>query len=195
MNSIGNKLSKEEKRKLYMERYNKMYEEKNSEILKTKRKEYRLKNKEKIKNYIKNYRENNKNTIKIQQKKYFQKNKEKRKEYVNFKYANDLEFMLKKKIRSRFTEILNKKNIKKTTKTLDLIGCSVEELKTHIESQFKKGMTWENYGLYGWHIDHIKPCASFDLTDPVQQKLCFHYTNLQPLWAKDNWEKKDKIIP
>lgn len=178
-----------------MERYNKMYEEKNSEILKTKRKEYRLKNKEKIKNYIKNYRENNKNTIKIQQKKYFQKNKEKRKEYVNFKYANDLEFMLKKKIRSRFTEILNKKNIKKTTKTLDLIGCSVEELKTHIESQFKKGMTWENYGLYGWHIDHIKPCASFDLTDPVQQKLCFHYTNLQPLWAKDNWEKKDKIIP
>jgi DNA/RNA endonuclease G (NUC1) len=55
-------------------------------------------------------------------------------------------------------------------------------------------MNWENYGKNGWHIDHIIPCASFDLTDPKQQKNCFHYTNLQPLWAADNIRKSDKIL-
>jgi len=174
-----------------MKVYNKRYSKKNLEILKNKRKEYREKNKEKISNYIKSYREKNKKNIKIQQSQYFQKNKEKRKKYVNFKYSNDIEFMLKKKIRSRFYEIIK---INKSEKCLDLIGCSVIFLKKHIESQFKDGMNWENYGLYGWHIDHIIPCASFDLTDPNQQKKCFHYTNLQPLWAKDNWKKKDKIL-
>jgi hypothetical protein len=54
-------------------------------------------------------------------------------------------------------------------------------------------MTWQNYGYYGWHIDHIKPCASFDLRKPSEQRKCFHYSNLQPLWAKDNLQKSDKI--
>ena len=54
-------------------------------------------------------------------------------------------------------------------------------------------MTWENHGRYGWHIDHIMPCSSFDLTDPEQQKKCFHYTNLQPLWAHENMSKGAKI--
>ena len=78
--------------------------------------------------------------------------------------------------------------------TFDLIGCSSEFLRNHLKSQFTEGMTWENYGYYGWHIDHIKPCASFDLSDIEQQKLCFHYSNLQPLWAKDNMKKRNKII-
>jgi len=55
-------------------------------------------------------------------------------------------------------------------------------------------MTWENHGFDGWHVDHIKPCTSFDLTDLEQQKQCFHYTNLQPLWKKENFEKRDKIL-
>jgi hypothetical protein len=54
-------------------------------------------------------------------------------------------------------------------------------------------MSWGNYGLHGWHVDHIIPCASFDLTDPEQQRQCFHYTNLQPLWAEDNLRKSDKL--
>jgi hypothetical protein len=61
-----------------------------------------------------------------------------------------------------------------------------------LEKQFTKGMNWKNYGK--WHIDHIKPCASFDLSLEHEQKLCFHFTNLQPLWAKDNIRKSDKII-
>lgn len=72
------------------------------------------------------------------------------------------------------------------------VGCTKEELKMHIELQFKDGMTWENYGQ--WHIDHIRPCASFDLLDPEQARQCFHYTNLQPLWAAENIAKRDKII-
>ena len=74
-------------------------------------------------------------------------------------------------------------------RTLQLLGCSIAELRAHLEQQFESGMTWENYGE--WHVDHIRPCASFDLTDPKQQEKCFHYSNLQPLWAFDNLSKGD----
>ena len=80
--------------------------------------------------------------------------------------------------------------IKKSKKTQELIGCTIEQLWIHLESKFQKGMTKENYGL--WHVDHVRPCASFDLTDPKQQAICFHYTNLQPLWAIDNLKKGAK---
>ena len=80
---------------------------------------------------------------------------------------------------------------KKSACSLSLIGCTIEELKAHLEKQFKPGMSWVNHSVKGWHIDHIRPCASFDLTDPEQQKQCFHYTNLQPLWAGENYSKGD----
>jgi hypothetical protein len=73
-----------------------------------------------------------------------------------------------------------------------LVGCSSNYLKAYLEIQWEDGMSWENYGRHGWHIDHIRPCASFDLTDPAQQRECFHYTNLQPLWAAENIQKSDK---
>ena len=76
----------------------------------------------------------------------------------------------------------------------ELVGCSMDQLKEHLERQFTEGMTWDNYGFYGWHIDHIIPCVSFDLTDIEQQKKCFHYTNLQPLWAKDNLSKGSRVV-
>lgn len=79
---------------------------------------------------------------------------------------------------------------KKGTKTQDLVGCSFSDLRGHIQSQFQPGMTWDNYGQ--WHIDHIRPCASFDLTDPEQQRACFNFKNLQPLWAADNLRKGTK---
>ena len=82
-------------------------------------------------------------------------------------------------------------NGRKSATTLKLLGCSVEFVKSHIESQFKNGMSWDNYGIRGWHIDHIRPCASFDLTIPEQQFKCFHYTNLQPLWATTEIARKN----
>jgi hypothetical protein len=75
---------------------------------------------------------------------------------------------------------------------MGLIGCSVPQLRKHLEAQFTEGMTWDNHGE--WHIDHIKPCASFDLTDAEQQLECFNYTNLQPLWASDNLSKGAKVL-
>ena len=63
----------------------------------------------------------------------------------------------------------------------------MDQLRKHLEQLFKPGMAWDNYGL--WHIDHKKPCASFNLSDTAQQKACFHHTNLQPLWANANLRK------
>lgn len=77
-------------------------------------------------------------------------------------------------------------------KTMDLIGTTVPALRAHIESLWLPGMSWDNHAVDGWHIDHIKPCAKFNLEDPEQQKICFHWTNLQPLWAPDNISKSDK---
>jgi hypothetical protein len=79
----------------------------------------------------------------------------------------------------------------KTGKTMELTGCSKEELTVHLESKFTEGMTWDNYGE--WHIDHVHPCASFNLEEPEEQKKCFHWTNLQPLWAADNLAKGDRL--
>lgn len=76
-----------------------------------------------------------------------------------------------------------------------LLGCSIQHLKSYLESHWLAGMTWDNYGRYKrngpmtWHIDHIRPLHSFDLADPEEQKICFHYSNLQPLWAIDNIKK------
>tara|TARA_Y100000401_G_scaffold46089_1_gene35449 strand:- start:4728 stop:5501 length:774 start_codon:yes stop_codon:yes gene_type:complete len=81
--------------------------------------------------------------------------------------------------------------------TEELTGCTFEKLTHHIESQFTGGMNWDvflNGGRSGIHIDHIKPCASFDLTKEEEQKKCFHYTNLQPLWGRDNQRKGSKVL-
>jgi hypothetical protein len=77
----------------------------------------------------------------------------------------------------------------KSGRSVELLGCSWDEARKYIESKFQPGMSWKNHGVRGWHIDHVVPCAAFDLTDPEQQRMCFHYTNLQPLWAKDNLSK------
>jgi hypothetical protein len=79
-------------------------------------------------------------------------------------------------------------------KLRDVIGCSKRDLRAHIEAQFLPGMSWENYGRKGWEIDHVKPCALFDLTDPAQQAICFHYTNLRPLWRIDNMRRPRKEV-
>lgn len=92
------------------------------------------------------------------------------------------EFRIKRTLRTRLNSVL--KGSCKSSGTIKLLGCSFEYFIAYLESKFEDGMTLENYGL--WHIDHIRPCCSFNLTDPKEQQKCFHYTNLQPLWAKDN---------
>jgi hypothetical protein len=95
------------------------------------------------------------------------------------KYHSDYNFKLLQNIRSRINHAL-KENIK-SKNTKDLIGCDITEYKQYLELLFKNGMFWENHGKI-WEIDHIIPCASFDLLDPIQQQQCFHYTNTQPLF-------------
>jgi hypothetical protein len=82
----------------------------------------------------------------------------------------------------------------KEKNTLELLGCSIENFRLYISSKFVNGMSWENYGYHTWHIDHIIPCWEFDLSDKEQQKKCFHFSNMRPLWAKDNIIKSSKRI-
>jgi hypothetical protein len=95
-------------------------------------------------------------------------------------------------LRNRLKQVL--KNNYKCGSAVDDLGCSVTELKVYLELKFKDGMSWENWGRLGWHIDHIIPLSSFDLTDREQFLKACHYTNLQPLWAKENLSKGDRII-
>lgn len=103
----------------------------------------------------------------------------------------DLNYRLTHNLRERVRQSL-KKGIKKSASTLALVGCSIDKLRERLAAQFQFGMTLENYGK--WHVDHIRPCKSFDLSDPKQQRKCFHYTNLQPLWAKKNLSKGAKWL-
>lgn len=150
-------------------------------------KEYRSNNKDQLKQCKKNYYENNKEDISLRMKQWYQDTKEKRNTYYRERRQKNINVRIKDNCSRRINGAIKNS---KSNKTLDLVGCSVDFLKLHLESQFKEDMAWSNYGK--WHIDHIKPCASFDLTDIEQQKICFHYTNLQPLWAIDNIKKSNK---
>ena len=123
---------------------------------------------------------------------YYPHCKDCRREYVLDRLHSNVQFRLKQTLSKRIWHSLKNKNIQKSKRTMELIGCDIPFLIKYLELQFKPGMTWDNYGK--WHVDHIRPCISFDLQDTVQQKKCFHYTNLQPLWAYDNLSKGDKLI-
>ncbi len=98
------------------------------------------------------------------------------------------------RIRCRIWGALKSQNQRKSSKLIELLGIDIDGLRDHLSSLFTVGMSWSTYGYRGWHIDHIIPCASFNLSDPVQQKECFHYTNLQPLWWRDNISKGSRIL-
>ena len=112
-----------------------------------------------------------------------------------YKLRNIEKIKLQDVLRNRVLLALKSQGVCKNKKTLEMIGCSLGKLRRHLESQFDEKMTWENRGYWGWHIDHIKPISLFNLKDLKQQKLAFHYTNLQPLWLKDNFSKKNKYAP
>lgn len=114
-------------------------------------------------------------------------------QYSKWRYDNNPQYRIKELLRQRMKKVI-KRGQKKGT-TLDLIGCSAAHVRAHLESQFQRGMTWDNGGTghRKWHIDHRIPCAAFDLTDPKQQRICFHWTNLRPMWSDANMKKGSKI--
>ncbi len=114
--------------------------------------------------------------------------------YCNTRRRTDPAFRAMRLCRASFTKWFKSKGYHKYGHVSELLGCSFKELCQHLESQFKPGMTWENQGYYGWHIDHIKPLASFDPLNPEHLKEAWHYTNMQPLWAKENFTKSDYFV-
>lgn len=155
--------------------------QKRSKIIKEKRKEYYYKNKEKVIASVNNYVQKNKDKVR----------KAQRENHKNRK-ANDISYSILKILRTRASSAIKLQG-KKCYKTAQLVGCSMQLLLSHLESKFIDGMSWDNYGLKGWHMDHIIPCSSFDLSKPDEQKKCFHYTNLQPLWWYENLKKSNKL--
>jgi len=154
-------------------------------------KRYYQRSKEKVLSYQKKYRENNLEKIKAYKKEYncseeFKANRRK-------KYNTDLEYKLSVSLRGSLRRSVLY-NCKKSS-ALKLLGCSIPEFRQYIEKQIKPGMSWDKWGLSAgkFHLDHVLPVASFDLMDIEQQKICFHYTNFQPLWSHENWSKCDKI--
>jgi len=152
---------------------------------------YRTTYRDKNNNHSKVWREANKEYFRTYRKEWYEKNQQKWTEYVRIKRATDDQFRLKINLRTRVWHALNGSS--KSKATFELLDCTSDQLKAHLESLFKEGMSWNNYGKNGWEVDHIRPCASFDLTDLEQQKQCFHYSNLQPLWRKENRAKSDKL--
>ena len=153
-------------------------------------KSWRAANKDKIKEDFKSWAALNKDKIKVNSKNYRENNKDHVKQYRKNYMANSIKERVAHNLRSRLHDALNGK-VKFGSAVKDL-GCSVEFLKTYLESKFDKNMTWKNYGVKGWHIDHIKPISSFDLSNKEQLKIACHHTNLQPMWWKDNLVKGSK---
>lgn len=151
----------------------KVYKKENFNEISIKRKRYYLENidREKINNKI--YRDKNKESFR-------KKSRE--------KYKTNPLYKLKVNVRRRINKFVNNK----TKSSFNIVGCSPDELIVHLELQFKEGMSWENYGMFGWHIDHIIPLSSAKTEDEIY-KLC-HYTNLQPLWSEENLRKGNKLL-
>jgi hypothetical protein len=153
------------------------------------RKRWMDKNLDKYKQSCKSWRKNNPDKTYIKQKIWRDKNREyfrkHQREYKANRRKTDDNFKIISNLRNRLRKAL--KGINKSKKTQELLGCDITQFKKYIKSKFKKGMNWKNYGE--WELDHIKPCCSFDLIDLEQQKLCFHYSNIQPLWKKEHREK------
>lgn len=180
---------------------NKVYREKNKEKEANRLKKYRVNNIDKRLDYELNYRENNKEIINTYQKLYYSENKEiigkRQRDYEKERRLNDPLFKLSGNIRKMIRKSIKSNGYTKNSKTFEILGCSYEEFKKHIESLWEPWMNWGNHGLYngeegyGWDIDHKVPVSSA-ITEEELLKLN-HFSNLQPLCSKVNRDiKKNK---
>jgi hypothetical protein len=161
--------------------YKRKWRKENPEKKSAENRRWRLSNPDKVKESRKKWEDNNP-----------EKNKQIRKNAKKRKLISDPGYDMLTRLRARLCNLLKLSMTAKTHRTIELLGCSKIELKEHIERQFLSGMSWDNRHL--WQIDHIIPCSSFDLTDSEQQRQCFHWSNLRPLWAEDNRKKSNKIL-
>lgn len=167
-------------RKEYFRKYWKERRKTHGDDLRRRSLDWHYKNKERASKTIKEWRKKNRSRI-------------------NARHAQRCKtepwYKMRYRINSRIHEMLQGFNgARKADKTERLLGCPRNVFLQWIESQFCEGMSWENHGVFGWHLDHIIPCSFFDLSDPEEQKKCFHYTNLQPLWWKENLSKSNKLL-
>jgi hypothetical protein len=144
---------------------------------------------EEVNEYKRKHYQANKDKYIQRTKDWIKNNKEKVNEYYRNRRKTDPLYKLTANMRTGMSECLSGR--KKKTKTFQYIGCHPSELKSHLEKQFVDGMSWDNYG--DWHVDHIKPLCSFDLTIEENLYLAWNYNNLQPLWASDNCSKQGKF--
>lgn len=187
--------------------YFKDYYSKNRDLIRARSKAYRENHREEIKAWKKNHFQKNKTKISLKIAKYRIEHKKelnekgrivrqslefkaKRNDYLKNKYDNDIQHHLRVILRNRLNDALG--NEFKSGSAVRDLGCTIPELKFYLEGMFKAGMNWESWGE--WHIDHIIPLSWFDLSDRNQLLKACNYSNLQPLWAKDNLKKNNKFI-
>lgn len=167
---------------------------------------YAINSEEIIHRASQHYKDNREEKLNYQ-KQYYLENQQKRIEYADHYRSNnwdsiyakkkhrrniDIEHRLSENLRNRIRDALTGR--RKSGSAVHDLGCSIEDLKIWLERQFQPGMSWDNYGFYGWHIDHVIPLVTFDLTDRKQFLEACHYTNLQPMWAKNNLSKGSKTF-
>lgn len=151
------------------------------EALRKKARDIYHRNPEIMKAYQREYRQNHKEEIRNRQKK-----------YMRHRRFSDLNYHILSMLRASIRNAIYRIGVAKSNRSMALLGCDLAKFKKHIENLFLPGMDWRNFGA--WHLDHVVPCAAFDLTDKNEQAICFHFTNLQPLWAKDNRRKADTFM-
>jgi len=171
---------------------NKTYYQENSDKIKERASNWYKNNTEQHNSRMKQYFHDNKDKIKEKQQIWNENNKQKMQDYMNQyikqKYREDINYKVKSILSSRLRSCVKNKS----ESTLDFIGCSLNEFIIWIEYQFDDNMNWKNCGTY-WHFDHVKPCASFDLSKNEDILSCFNWKNIRPLEAKENMSKGNRI--
>lgn len=163
------------------------WKEKNRDRTRAASNRWKAENQERNRDYKLRWYEENAERERERCRRWNTKNRHHRSEHMRHKRATEPSFRLAGNLRNRVREALALNGQSKSARTMELIGCSAAELRDHLEQQFQLGMSWSNYGA--WEIDHRIPCQAFDLSDPEQQRACFHWSNLQPLWKAENRSK------
>jgi hypothetical protein len=166
------------------------------DILALKQKEYRKRKPDVCRQAALNWKEKNKEKVAEYHREYYWKTHKRQRVVRNArqkrKLASDTSFKMRDTMTRRILLALKTQGQSKKCSAVKYLGCSIDELKNWLQSKFTRKMNWQNHGSY-WHIDHVIPCDSFDLSEEKQAMACFHFTNLQPLTARENIKKGNKI--